>query len=586
MSFTDFQSFINELEKQGELIRVSEPVNPELEVTEIAIRAVKERTPAIIFENVIGSKIPLVINSMASMKRLEIAIGRPPEELGEEILSFIQDINPPKLSSFWRNKKTIWRLLKIRPKKVRGSIVQQEQNKYDLSQMPILKCWPEDGGKFITLPLVISKDPEDNTMNMGMYRMQVYDSLTTGMHMQIQKGGGFHYRNAEKLNKPLDMAVAIGGDPSLILASIMPLPEGIDEVAFSGIVRGKRTPITKAKTVDLNVPANAEFILEGRLQPKVRRLEGPFGDHFGHYSQADEHPLFEITSITSRKNPVYPATVVGKPPQEDKFLGDAAQLALTPLIKVIRKDVVDMWAYYEAGFHNLLVVSVDNRYEREPLKTALGLLGEGQLSLTKTIVLVDHDVNPKNYKDVIKSIRKNFNPESGFHLLSKTAADTLDFTSGKINRGSKMIIDATTSKNNQKDLTAIPMPGNLGEILPNVHEYRFISNTLLVIATKNNGRDTLISALQNPLLSKIKIIVVVSRDVDIYDDENLIWGIFTRFDAVKDVMFSSSKFVNIAPVYSGVMGIDATWKEGYQKPLIMSEDIVKKVDKNWHLYTK
>ena len=586
MSFTDFQSFINELEKQGELIRVSEPVNPELEVTEIAIRAVKERTPAIIFENVIGSKIPLVINSMASMKRLEIAIGRPPEELGEEILSFIQDINPPKLSSFWRNKKTIWRLLKIRPKKVRGSIVQQEQNKYDLSQMPILKCWPEDGGKFITLPLVISKDPEDNTMNMGMYRMQVYDSLTTGMHMQIQKGGGFHYRNAEKLNKPLDMAVAIGGDPSLILASIMPLPEGIDEVAFSGIVRGKRTPITKAKTVDLNVPANAEFILEGRLQPKVRRLEGPFGDHFGHYSQADEHPLFEITSITSRKNPVYPATVVGKPPQEDKFLGDAAQLALTPLIKVIRKDVVDMWAYYEAGFHNLLVVSVDNRYEREPLKTALGLLGEGQLSLTKTIVLVDHDVNPKNYKDVIKSIRKNFNPESGFHLLSKTAADTLDFTSGKINRGSKMIIDATTSKNNQKDLTAIPMPGNLGEILPNVHEYRFISNTLLVIATKNNGRDTLISALQNPLLSKIKIIVVVSDDVNIYDDENLIWGIFTRFDAVKDVMFSSSKFVNIAPVYSGVMGIDATWKEGYQKPLIMSEDIVKKVDKNWHLYTK
>ncbi|MFL2664595.1 MAG: UbiD family decarboxylase [Dehalococcoidia bacterium] len=586
MPFTDLQSFLIELENQGELIRVSEPVDPVLEVTEIATRAVKEQTPAIIFENVLGSKIPLVINSMASMKRLQIAIGRAPEELGEEILSFVQDINPPKLSSFWRNKKTIWRLLKIRPKKVRGSIVQQEQNKYNLSDLPILKCWPEDGGKFITLPLVISKDPEDNTMNMGMYRMQVYDSLTTGMHMQIQKGGGFHYRNAEKLNQPLDMAVAIGGDPSLILASIMPLPEGLDEVAFSGIVRGKRTPITKAKTVDLNVPSNAEFILEGRLQPKVRRLEGPFGDHFGHYSQADDHPVFEITNITSRKNPVYPATVVGKPPQEDKFLGDAAQLALTPLIKVIRKDVIDMWAYYEAGFHNLLVVSVDNRYEREPLKTALGLLGEGQLSLTKTIILIDHDVDPKNYKEVIKSIRKNFTPESGFHLLSKTAADTLDFTSGKINRGSKMIIDATTGKNNQNNLTAIPMPGNLSEILPNVKGYRFISNTLLVIATKNNGRDTLISALQNPLLSKIKIIVVVSRDVDIYDDENLIWGIFTRFDAVKDVMFSSSKFVNIAPVYSGVMGIDATWKEGYQKPLIMSEDIVKKVDKNWHLYSK
>ena len=585
MSFTDFQSFIFELEKQGELIRVTEQVDPELEVTEIAIRAVKQEGPAIVFENVIGSNVPLVINSMASMKRLEIAIGRPPEELGEEILSFVQDINPPKISSFWRNKKTLWRLLKIRPKKVRGAIVQQEENKYNLDQIPVLKCWPEDGGRFITLPLVVSKDPKDNTMNMGMYRMQVYDSLTTGMHMQIQKGGGFHYQNAEKLNQPLDMAVAVGGDPSLILASIMPLPEGLDEVAFSGIVRGIRTPITKAKSVDLNVPANAEFIFEGRLQPGVRRLEGPFGDHFGHYSQADDHPVFEITSITSRKNPVYPATVVGKPPQEDKFLGDAAQLALTPLIKIIRKDVVDMWAYYEAGFHNLLVVSVDNRYEQEPLKTALGLLGEGQLSLTKTLILVDHNVNPKNYKEVLQSFRKNFNPESGFHLLSKTAADTLDFTSGTINRGSKMILDATSGKNVDNNFGAIPLPGNLKDIIPNVYAHRFISNTLLVIATKNNGRDTLISALENPLLSKIKLIVVVSDDVDIYDDENLIWGIFTRFDAVRDVMFSNSKFVNIAPVYSGVMGIDATWKEGYQKPLVMSEDIIKKVDKNWHLYT-
>jgi len=232
-----------------------------------------------------------------------------------------------------------------------------------------------------------------------------------------------------------------------------------------------------------------------------------------------------------------------------------------------------------------LVVSVDNRYEQEPLKTALGLLGEGQLSLTKTLILVDHNVNPKNYKEVLQSIRKNFNPESGFHLLSKTAADTLDFTSGTINRGSKMILDATSGKNVDNNFGAIPLPGNLKDIIPNVYAHRFISNTLLVIATKNNGRDTLISALENPLLSKIKLIVVVSDDVDIYDDENLIWGIFTRFDAVRDVMFSNSKFVNIAPVYSGVMGIDATWKEGYQKPLVMSEDIIKKVDKNWHLYT-
>ena len=585
MAFTDLQSFLKLLEKEGELKRVTEEVDPELEVTEIATRAVKENLPALLFENVKGSNVPLVINSMASLRRIELSLGRPAEALGEDIVKFMEDVNPPNLGSFWRNRKTAWRLLKIRPKNTRSALSQQVVRESQLDQLPILKCWPEDGGRFFTLPLVMSRDPKTGAGNMGMYRMQMYDERTTGMHMQIQKGGGFHYQIAEKMGKPLEMAVAVGGDPSLILAAIMPLPEGLDEVAFSGVVRGQRTPMTKAKTIDMKVPAHAEFVFEGVLRPRVRRLEGPFGDHFGHYSAAADHPVFEISRMTHRKNAIFPATVVGRPPQEDRYLGDAAQLALTPLMRIIRKEVKDMWAYYEAGFHNLLVVSVDPRYQREPIKTALGLLGEGQLSLTKNLVLVGPDVNPRNYSQVMQAIRRNFDPEQNFHLIARTAADTLDFTGEALHKGSKMILDAT-GPIGEGTPTAVALPANISAIAPGIGKHRLVGKTMLVVQTGGDGRNIIQKLVDNPLLGSVKIVVAVSDDVDIDDDENLIWGIFTRFDAVLDVMFSRTEFRGLAPVYSGVLGIDATWKQGYQKPLVMDPDVVKKVDAKWSRYWK
>ena len=585
MAFTDLQSFLKLLEKEGELKRVTEEVDPELEITEIATRAVKENLPALLFENVKGSKVPLVINSMASLRRIELSLGRPAEALGEDIVKFMEDVNPPNLGSFWRNRKTAWRLLKIRPKNTRRSLSQQVVREPQIDELPILKCWPEDGGRFFTLPLVMTRDPKTGAGNMGMYRMQVYDERTTGMHMQIQKGGGFHYQIAEKMGKPLEVAVAVGGDPSLILAAIMPLPEGLDEVAFSGIVRGQRTPMTNAKTIDIKVPAHAEFVFEGVLRPRVRRLEGPFGDHFGHYSAAADHPVFEISRMTHRKNAIFPATVVGRPPQEDRYLGDAAQLALTPLMRLVRKEVKDMWAYYEAGFHNLLVVSVDPRYQREPIKTALGLLGEGQLSLTKTLVLVGPDVNPRNYSQVMQAIRRNFDPEEDFHLVARTAADTLDFTGEALHKGSKMILDATGPLREGAPI-AVALPADISAIAPGVGKHRLVGKTMLVVQTAGGGRNIIQKLVDNPLLGGVKIVVAVSDDVDIDDDENLIWGIFTRFDAVLDVMFSRTEFRGIAPVYSGVLGIDATWKQGYQKPLVMDPDVVKKVDAKWSRYWK
>jgi len=465
-------------------------------------------------------------------------------------------------------------------------MVQEVVGKPRLDQLPILKCWPEDGGRFVTLPLVMSKDPKTGAGNMGMYRMQVYDQATTGMHMQIQKGGGFHYQNAEKMGQPLEMAVAVGGDPSLILAAIMPLPEGLDEVAFSGIVRGQRTPMVRAKSIDMKVPAQAEFIFEGVLRPGVRRLEGPFGDHFGHYSAAGDHPVFEITRMANRKNAIYPATVVGRPPQEDRYLGDAAQLALTPLVRLIRREVKDMWAYYEAGFHNLLVVSVDARYQREPIKTALGILGDGQLSLTKNLILVGPDVNPRDYRQVMQAIRRNFDPEKDFHLIARTAADTLDFTGEALHKGSKMILDATGSPINEGVPNAVALPGKITAIASGISNYRLVGKTMLVVQTAGSGREVIKKLVENPLIGNVKIVVAVSEDVDIEDNENLLWGIFTRFDAVLDVSFSSAEFRGLAPIYSGVMGIDATWKQGYQKPLVMDPEIIEKVDSKWSLYWK
>jgi 4-hydroxy-3-polyprenylbenzoate decarboxylase len=563
-------------------------VDPELEVTEIAARSFREGRPALLFENPRGSKYPLVINALGSMKRIEMALGRHPEQIGEELVTFIERMNPPSLKQLWQGRRTLMRISKVRPKRVRSAPAQQVvENNPDLLAMPVLKCWPGDGGRFITLPLVLSRDPETGAGNLGIYRMQVYGPAQAGMHMQVQRGGGFHFWKAEKMGEPLEVAVVLGGDPSLILAAVMPLPEGIDEVGFSGIVRGARTPMVKAKTLSLRVPANAEFVLEGIVKPGVRRLEGPFGDHFGHYSEAAEFPVFEVKAVTRRRNAVYPATVVGKPPQEDRYLGDATQLILKPFIRLLRKEVKDLWAYYEAGFHNLLVVSVETRYVREPIKTALGLLGEGQLSLTKCLVLVGPDVDPRDFKAVVEAVRRNFDAPEDFQLIARTPLDTLDFTGEAMHRGSKMVIDATGH--------GAPAPGpspDLGldprRIAPQIVKWRDVGGALLAVQVSGAGQgraavEMLVRALPP---GRVKIVAVVSEDVDIEDDVQLIWGIFTRFDPARDVVFTGMDFKGIAPVYRGVMGIDATWKQGYPKPLEMDPEIIGKVDRRWAEYWK
>jgi len=623
MNSTNFQTygdFARYLESVGELHRVKVEVDSYLEITEIATRAIKEKKPALLFENVKGSKYPLVINAMASERRCELSLNKHPEQLGEELINFMLDAVPPKLSSLLKHKPLVKRFLKTPTKTTSSAIVQQVVEQPNLDELPVLTCWPEDGGRFITLPQVVTYDPRNGKpqggkRNMGMYRMHVFDKQTTGMHWQIQKGGGFHFYQAEKLGQDLELAVALGTDPALLLATIAALPEGIDEAMFAGFLRSRRTEFVKAKSLSIQVPANAEFILEGVVPAHERRMEGPFGDHFGHYSHAAEFPVFHIKTITHRKNAIYPATVVGIPPMEDKFLGDATQQILGPLVKLIHSEITGMWAYYEAGFHNLLVVAVDQRYAKESMKTALGLMGLSQLSLTKCIILVSEGVNVRNFDEVMKQVRDNFDPHYDFVMIPRVPLDTLDFTSFKMNLGSKMILDATR----KAVQPARPLGGgsrfrvqgeaelqsrisSLKSFDRRIVDVNCVYDTLLLVKVESPmnkklepltlnpeptvGMQIIQKLVALPELAAIRLIAAVSDDVDIGDKESYIWGVFTRFDCERDIIFTEQKLIGISPIYKGIMGIDATWKEGYPKPLRMTEEVVKRVEERWDSYWK
>jgi 4-hydroxy-3-polyprenylbenzoate decarboxylase len=591
VGFTDFKSYLKNLEKEGELHRTDVEIDPFLELTEVAIRAQREGKPALFIQKPKNSGFPLVINHYASPKRIELSLGRHPEQIGQELISFAEQLFPPTLKKILRHRSMIGRILKSRQKIVRSGISQQCIGDPNLDALPIQTCWPGDGGRFITYGQVVTYHPLNGCRNIGIYRLHVFDQNTTGMHWQIQKGGGFHYYYAEKMGKDFQIAVALGTSPALTFATIAALPEGMDEALFAGFLSGKPVEFIRGKTGSLYVPANAEFVLEGTVPRKERRMEGPFGDHFGHYSAASEFPVFHLKSLTHSKDAVYPATVVGKPPMEDTYLGDATQKMLGPLAKLIHKEVRDLWAYSEAGFHNLLVVAIEQRYQKEAVKAALGLMGTDQLSLTKCIITVSEEVDVKDWHAVLKEIRDNFDPQTDFIMIPKAPLDTLDFTSFKMNLGSKMIIDATRKYQTQHSLHRNREQRAergyedwikfLKTADSRILDIDFSQGTLLLLRVRSGGSDILKKVLNDPRSNGLTMVAAVSEDVDIHSRTSYIWGIFTRFDCERDVFFREQDLLGISPVYKGTMAIDATWKNGYPEPLVMSEEIKKKVDEKW-----
>jgi 4-hydroxy-3-polyprenylbenzoate decarboxylase len=447
MAFNDLRAFIRALEKQGELKRVTLEVDPYLEITEFADRAVKRNGPALLFENAKGSNFPVLINAFASMRRMEIALGVSSiDEVAGRISGFLEMQKPESLLDKLKMLPKLGELAAMFPKVVSNGPCKQviQHERFSLQEFPILHCWPGDGGRFITLPMVFSKSAEGKR-NCGMYRMQVFDEKTTGMHWQKHKQGAEHYRRlaAEGKATRMPVAVAIGSDPATMYSAILPLPPSIDEMLFAGFLRGSPVEMVKCETSDLEVPANSEVVLEGYLNLGELRREGPFGDHTGFYSLDDDYPVFHVECITRRKDPVYAATVVGPPPMEDFYMGKAIERIFLPLMRMQLPEVRDICMPAQGVFHNLILVSIRKSYPGQARKVMHAIWGLGQAMFSKCVVVVDEDVDVQNVSEVCWKALNNIDPQRDIEFVTGPV-DSLDHASRLPNFGSKMGVDATT----------------------------------------------------------------------------------------------------------------------------------------------
>lgn len=445
MAYSDLKEFLRKLEAAGDLKRIDRPVDPYLEITEITDRVSKAGGPALLFTNVQGSTMPLLINTFGSKKRMEMALETDSlDAIAEEIDGLLTPDIPKGLMAKLQMIPKLTRLKDLAPKDVKNASCQEVVRTEDatLDDLPIITCWPEDGGPYITLGLTFTRHPESKITNIGMYRLQKYDSKTLGMHWQRHKGGAEHYRVAESRGERLEVAIALGPDPSITYSASAPLPEEISEFMLAGFLRRKPVELVRCKTVDIRVPANCQIVLEGYVEPEERRLEGPFGDHTGFYSLADMYPVFHLTAITHCKNPIYPTTIVGRPPMEDEWLGKATERIFLPLIRKTLPEVVDVNLPAEGIFHNFCIVSIKKRYPGHARKVMHAIWGLGQMMFTKYIIVLDAHANVHDMKEVIWRMGTATDPGRDLELASGPT-DVLDHASAIPDFSGKLGIDAT-----------------------------------------------------------------------------------------------------------------------------------------------
>jgi 4-hydroxy-3-polyprenylbenzoate decarboxylase len=445
MAVSDLREFIAHLERRRQLRRITVPVSRDLEITEIVDRVSKTRgegNVALLFERVDGFDVPVLVNAFGSEQRMALALGvERLDQLGERIAKLL-DLKLP--GSFLEKLKKLGTLLdvaKAAPRRVGGAPCQEvvETASPSLATLPALTCWPGDGGRYITLPAVFTRDPATGARNVGMYRLQIFDERTLGMHWQLHKGGAEH---EHKATARMPVAIALGGDPALIYAASAPLPPGIDEVVFAGWLRGSGIEMVRCRTIDLEVPAQAEIVLEGYVDPAERRREGPFGDHTGYYSLARDYPVFHLTALTRRARPIYPTTIVGRPPQEDYWLGKATERIFLPVMKLMLPEIVDINMPAEGVFHNLVIVSIRKRYPGQARKVMTALWGMGLMMLAKTIVVVSEHVNVHDLSEVAWRATGNIDPKRDLMIL-EGPMDDLDHAAVRHRYGGKLGIDAT-----------------------------------------------------------------------------------------------------------------------------------------------
>lgn len=444
MVFDDLGEYLNKLRSTDRLTEVNAEVDPNLELTHILSEELRVgNRMTVLFNNVKGSDFPVVGNLFSDWERMKLILGDEPENIGKRLLNLVQ-VPSDTDSLLTKGLQMMKELGGIKPK-VSSSFGSSHTviEKPDLSRYPICKTWPGDAGRFITLPIVVSKDPLTGHRNVGMYRLQVYDSETLGLHWQIQKGGAEHYDKYSAQKKTMDVAVVLGSDPLTIFSAVAPIPNGLDEFSFSGLISKKKMELVQGQTVDLEYPKNAEIVLEGYVDPAETRIEGPFGDHTGYYSLEEEFPVLHVKRIIEKKRAIYPTTIVGKLWHEDVIMGKAIERMFLPIIKFQVPEIVDMNTMEEAVFHNMVVVSIKKRYPGQAKKVMFALWGLGQLMFSKIIVVVDDDIDVHDRKKVIWALSTRIDPQRDVFIVPGTVTDSLDHASGLFNYGSKMGIDAT-----------------------------------------------------------------------------------------------------------------------------------------------
>lgn len=607
MAYRNLAHFIETLESAGELIRIKEYVNPHLEITEITDRISKQYGPALLFENT-GYDFPVLINSMGTEKRMAMALGVDKlDDISDQIEYLFKSLTGPK-NSFIDKLKMLPMLGDIAswmPKSVSGRGACQEvvMKDPDITKLPVLKCWPEDGGPFVTLPVIQTRDPETGIRNVGLYRMQVFGPTLTGMHWHRHKVSARHFNEYKKRGERMPVAVSIGGDPAYTYSATAPLPDGVDEFMLAGFLRRKKVELVKCLTNDLEVPADADFIIEGYVDPHEEFiLEGPFGDHTGYYSLADYYPRFHITAITHRKNPVYLATIVGIPPQEDAWIGKATErIFLAPIKMTMVPEIVDMVMPVEGVFHNLVIVKIKKDYPGQALKVMNSLWGAGQMMFTKMMIVVDGDVNIHDNKEVAAYIAANTNPATDL-LFTQGPTDVLDHSCSRAAFGGKMGIEGTSKLPEEIQhngiANALLSENTINDIAAVVKEYaeiKSVNKKLLQMnipvmfvsiekSRKNHVRETADNLFAHQAFQQVKILIFLESSMDISDVADAVWRFSNNVDPRRDhILYKHDD-------HSGSVAFDGTRKtkefDGFDRdwPNILASDIqtIERVDAIWN----
>jgi len=582
----NLREFVEALRGSGELAVVEAQVDSRLEAAEIHRRVIAAGGPALWFSNVRGCDFPLLTNLFGTAARVERAFGRWPRELIAEVARLPEELMPPTLGKLWAKRGLFASLAKVGTRAgATGPVTQVIDAPPKLARLPALQTWARDGGRFITLPLVYTQHPRSHTPNLGMYRIQLFDEqdggTRTGLHMQIGKGGGFHLSEAESMGQALPVNIFVGGPPALILSAIAPLPENVPEILLASLLLKKKLALAHNPAGPLPLFAEAEFALVGEVASQARRAEGPFGDHYGYYSEVHVYPLFTCKSLCRRRDAIFPATVVGKPRQEDFFLGDYLQELLSPLFPLVMPAVRDLWSYGETGYHSLGAAIVRERYKRESMSSAFRILGEGQLALTKFLLLTDTPVELRDFRRTLVHILERADFRTDLFLFANLSMDSLDYAGPRINEGSKGVLLGCGAKKRE-----LPREFH-GSPPPEIRNVQVFVPGCLVVDGPGFAEDERAAqrVAAHPAFREWPLIVLADDAARTAKSTmNFLWSTFTRFDPAADIHAARTELVHNHASHTPPIAIDARMKPGYPEELFCDEATSKLVDRRWNEY--